>query len=237
MSSIGPRDSAAFEVLEALRQPGCAVCQLALRSVKKMIGSIAYEQVNDPPLRKELRRARGFCNRHAHQWLREARSVLGTALIYKDVLQTALRELETGEPASSGQRAGLLSGWLRAGDHHRRGARCPACRAQVEAEARYVDVLLELLGSLDASEVRSAVEASDGLCLRHTLATVRAGGPRSGALVKVTRQRVAALIDELDEVIRKEDYRFREEPRTEAERTAPARAVGWAAAAEGIRDL
>jgi hypothetical protein len=229
VSSVGPRDSAAFEVLEALGQPGCAVCQLALRSVRKMIGSIAYEQVNDPPLRKELRRARGFCNRHAYMWLREAHSVLGTALIYRDVLHAALRELETGEPGG-----GLLRGWLGAGNHHhRRRARCPACRAQMEAEARYVDVLLELTGD---SAGQSALETSDGLCVRHTLAAVRAGGPRADVLVQLTQRRVATLVAELDEVIRKEDYRFRDEPRTDGERTAPARAIGWAAGAEGMVD-
>ena len=35
-------------------------------------------------------------------------------------------------------------------------------------------------------------------------------------------------------MIRKEDYRFRDEPRTEAERSAPARAVAWTAGAEGL---
>jgi saccharopine dehydrogenase-like NADP-dependent oxidoreductase len=43
-----------------------------------------------------------------------------------------------------------------------------------------------------------------------------------------------SLIEQLDEVIRKEDYRFRHEPRSEAERTAPARAISWAAGADGL---
>jgi hypothetical protein len=43
-----------------------------------------------------------------------------------------------------------------------------------------------------------------------------------------------ALVEELDEVVRKEDYRFRHEPRTESERTAPARAVAWAAGSDGM---
>ena len=94
--SVSPRDSAVFEVRDALREAGCPVCRLALRSVVRVMRSIAYEQVNDLALRKQLRTAGGFCNAHAHQWLREARSVLGTALIYRDVITAALRDLQGG---------------------------------------------------------------------------------------------------------------------------------------------
>jgi hypothetical protein len=45
------------------------------------------------------------------------------------------------------------------------------------------------------------------------------------------------LLADLDEVVRKEDYRFRHEPRTEAERVAAARAVGWVAGSEGLVDV
>jgi hypothetical protein len=47
---------------------------------------------------------------------------------------------------------------------------------------------------------------------------------------------VQQLLGELDEVIRKEDYRFRHEPRTEAERTAPARAVNRVVGLDGLID-
>jgi hypothetical protein len=94
MNSATPRDTAAFEVREALVLSGCPVCRLAVRSVGRLIQSVAYEQVNDADLRKDLREARGFCNQHAYRWLREARTVLGTALIYRDVLTSALGAFE-----------------------------------------------------------------------------------------------------------------------------------------------
>ena len=120
----GPRDATAFEVREALREPGCAVCRLSQRSVARLLRSVAYEQVNDLSLRSNLRKRGGFCNAHAHQWLREARSVLGTALIYKDVLQTALRELESETIGQRGTGGGLLRGFL--GTPAAPGAACPA---------------------------------------------------------------------------------------------------------------
>jgi hypothetical protein len=222
MSSSAPRDTTAFEVREALGRPGCVVCQLALRSVQRQIRTIAYEQVNDIDLRARLRRARGFCNAHAHQWLREARNVLGTALIYRDVLRATLEELE------SGRRGGLLQGLFGS----EREAVCPVCEAQQEAEARYVAALVGLVAA-DAA-ARSAFESADGLCRVHVLAALRVGGPGAEAIVAYTRQRVEALVRELDEVIRKEDYRFRHEPRTEAERSAPQRAIAWAAGIDGL---
>ena len=210
MSFATPRDAAAFEVVEALREPGCAVCGLSLRSVARLLQTISYEQVNDPALRAELRKARGFCNAHAHQWLREARGQLGTALIYRDLLQATLRDLEQRAPSRS-------------------AGKCVACRAQSEAEQRYVEALVAAVSADSA-----ALDASDGLCRRHTLASMRVGGRGAMLIADHTRRAIEQLTRELDEVIRKEDYRFRHEPRTDAERSAPSRAVALVAGAAGL---
>jgi len=226
VGSAAPRDTTAFEVRDALREPGCAVCRLTHRSVVRLLKSIAYEQVNDVDLRRQLRAAGGFCSAHAHLWAREAHSVLGTALIYRDVLHAALDEI--GVAAPNGQRDRWLRGWLgRTQDDHS----CPACQAQVQSEARYVEALMASV-AVDADS-RTALEASAGLCRRHTLAAIRSGRDGSECITQRARQAVEALIADLDEVIRKEDYRFRHEPRSDSERTAPARAIAWAAGTEG----
>lgn len=226
MSTVGPRDGTAFEIRDALREPGCAICQLALRSVVRLIKSIAYEQINDVDFRDRLRRARGFCNPHAHLWLREARSVLGTALIYRDLLATVLREIDSlSDPPR------LLRGLRgRAADL----GVCPACQAQLAAETRYLEALLDTLA--DDSEVLAALDASDGLCRRHTLAALRTGSGAAAHVARRTRRTIETLLEDLDEVIRKEDYRFRDEPRTDRERTAPARAVAFSSGIETIVD-
>jgi hypothetical protein len=230
MAPTSPRDATAFEVREAVQESGCAVCRLALRSVARLLRSVAYEQVNDLELRSALRKRGGFCTAHAHEWLREARSVLGTALIYRDVLQAALRDL--GSPAAgNGQRARLLRGLLGSASGETVPV-CPACRAQTQAEARYLDALLSLLGS--DTLFQAGFAASDGLCRRHTLAALRSGRQAAEHVADRSRQAVVELIEQLDEVIRKEDYRFRDEPRSEAERTAPARAITWAAGTDGL---
>ena len=221
MSPAEPRDATAFEVREALTESGCAVCGLSLQAVRRLLKSIAYEQVNDVDLRRALREAGGFCNRHAHMWLREAHSVLGTALIYRDVLSAALRDIDAPR---SGRLRGLLGGAPP-------NPMCPACAAQAEAERRYVEALLALIAS-DPTLLMS----SDGLCRRHTLMAVRSGSDGGPVVARRAREALENLLAELDEVIRKEDYRFRHEPRTPSERSAPARAVSWAAGLDGLVD-
>jgi hypothetical protein len=234
MTSSAPRDTAAFEVREALGQPGCAVCQLAVRSVGRLIQSVAYEQVNDPGLRSELRMSRGFCTVHAYRWLREARSALGTALIYRDVLQAAGHAFDSGA-GTNGQRGGLLRGWLGVSANEAREGQCPACRVQADAEARYLEALLACVAA-DA-EVVAALDRSQGLCRHHTLAALRIGGAGAHRVLENTLRALDELLHHLDEVIRKEDYRFRHEPRTDGERTAPLRAIAWAAGIEGLVDV
>src|ERR1700680_2907517 len=156
MSSAGPRDSTAFEVREALTQAGCPVCRLAVRSVGKWLATVAYEGVNDIELRNELRAARGFCNVHAHRWLNEVHSVLGTAIVYEDLLKASLRELDAAEKA---QRGGLWRAIM--GGPGADVGDCPACRAQTEAEERFLAGLLAT-----AAAEPTVLDGSNGVCVR-----------------------------------------------------------------------
>jgi hypothetical protein len=110
-AEVAPRDSAALEIREMFQQPGCPVCALALRAVGRFIQTISYEQVNDPSLREELRAAGGFCHTHAYHWLREARNVLGTAIIYRDVLSASQSQLQDAR-GGGGPDGGVLSALL-----------------------------------------------------------------------------------------------------------------------------
>jgi hypothetical protein len=223
----GPQDSSSFEVREALAQEGCPVCRLALRSVGRLMKSIAYEQINDVDLRADLRSTHGFCTTHAHRWLREVHNPSGTAIVYRDVLMSSARELD-----GSGSRRGLLDTLRGAPKAGGADQRCLACRTQREAEERYVETLLSLLGSDEAA--RTLLGASDGLCRLHVHTAQRHSGPAVELIVKHAVRRIELCVGELEEVIRKEDYRFRHEPRSEAERRAPEWAVTWAAGMDGL---
>jgi hypothetical protein len=226
---LSVRDAATFELREALARPGCPICFLTLRSVGRFIRSLAYERVNDLDVRADLRAARGFCNVHAHRWLREAHSVLGTALIYRDVVRAALGEWDTA--SNERGRVGLLDRLRGRGAEPPPVAHCLACDAQHEAEERYLSSLAALVA--EPTDL-AAFTASDGLCLVHTMAGLRRGDAALESILAAARQRAERLVATLDEVIRKEDYRFQKEPRTSAERSAPADVVAWSCGADGL---
>ncbi len=209
------RDAPDAEVRHALARHGCAVCHLTHRSVGRFLKALSYEQVNDIDVRAELRASRGFCALHAQRWLSMSGNVLGTAIIYRDVITAALRGLDA-PPERSGLRS-LLSG-------RPREVGCVVCSAEADAEGRYVDALVAALVDPALADV---LRHSDGLCLPHTRRAVERGGKRAEPLLALARKHAEQIVAELDEVIRKEDYRFKDEPRTDAERTAPRRAVAW----------
>jgi hypothetical protein len=223
MRQSAARDGATTEVAHALARPGCAVCHLTHRAVGRFLKALAYEQVNDLALRAELRASRGFCKVHAQRWVREPGNVLGTALIYTDAITAAVRELDA--PPSRGMLSNPFA------SRPREASPCVACQAEVEAQDRYLDALLDGLGE---ASLAAALQRSDGLCLPHTRRAVERGGRRAEPVLARARQTAARLLEELAEVVRKEDYRFKDEPRTEAERTVPRRAVAWAAGLDGL---
>jgi Family of unknown function (DUF6062) len=222
MGQPAASDGATAEVRHALARGGCAVCHLTHRSVTRFLKALSYEQVNDLDLRADLRASRGFCPAHAQRWLHQSGNVLGTALIYTDAVTAALRELEATPTR------GVLAGFR---SNRSRESPCVACRTELDAQDRYLDALLE--GLSDAS-FAAALATSDGLCLPHTRRAVERGGRRAEPLLARAREVAQRLLAELAEVVRKEDYRFKDEPRTDAERGAPRRAVAWTAGLDGL---
>jgi hypothetical protein len=229
------------DLLEAFGREGCPVCSLALRSVEAYLDSVSHEGgVTDPEVRDRIRESHGFCNEHAYLWL-QGQHILGTAIIYEDVLNHLAGELRSlhfekrgwlsGVPALPGL-GGKGGRDLEALAPHRE---CLACRSLAEAEGLITDVLLE---SLREPEFGRAYAASPGLCLPHLRSAL--GSARQEGAFKLLQEaalaRHEALGRELREIIRHHDYRFSREPWGE-ERGAERRAVRHAVGERGIRGL
>lgn len=144
------RHSTFYDILEALGQPGCAICTLVARTRWRYLDSLAYENVNDPGVRARLRQSLGFCNRHAWYFVETVREVFGAAIIYRDILHTVQRST-LGAAVSTGPEP---------------IAPCPACTAEWQAAD---DALQVLTDALDEPDLRLAVEQSEGLCAPHLL--------------------------------------------------------------------
>jgi hypothetical protein len=152
---VNGKHSTYFELRDAIDVPGCVICRLAARSVRRYLEVLSFESVNDRGLRAQLRRARGFCNLHAWQLLDEVRDPFGAGIIYRDVLNDCrlrLTEIRLDALAARGP--------------------CLACQARSRSSGRYVDVLTEHL----AGDLADRLLAAGGLCWRHfALAVARAG--------------------------------------------------------------
>jgi hypothetical protein len=228
-----------FDLIDACRQQGCPVCRVTLVAVARCIDRIDYEFVNDPAIRAAVERTWGFCGTHAQQWLREGH-VLGVALVYEGVIARLHPQVEQTRPEA---RPDVLSQLAARFRRRRRGTdralprpqgRCPVCRERDETESRLIVALGEGLRET-ADDFRVAFRQSDGLCLPHLrLAFSILGDAETGdALRGATVAHQERLLGQLREIVRKHDYRYRDEPSGE-ERGAATRAVAHVTGLPGI---
>ncbi len=111
---------------------------------------------------------------------------------------------------------------------------CVWCLDRAAVEATAIDRLLASVRPGQA--VLEALAASGGLCQMHFAWTMARGQGSAAAalLARVQVERWSALLADLEEYLRKQDYRFRHEPRGE-EQSSPWRATGQVAGAREIR--
>jgi hypothetical protein len=217
-----------YDLRDALAEPGCPICQLMDRTAERYLDSLLWENVNDVKVRDEIRQARGLCRDHSWDLARH-RAALGTAIITRDVLQSVLEELE-----ESGLH-GPLARPLRSAQAFLRArlspkAECPACVQVREMEDIFLRTFVAHL--LGPEGLMTAYEVSEGLCLSHfrrALDRVRQQKVLT-ALVRTQSDIWKRLVGELTEFIRKNDYRFRDEPWGD-ERDAWRRAIAALAGA------
>jgi uncharacterized protein DUF6062 len=176
------RDLQYHELLDTLGERGCPICRRAEESVEDAIRAILHEQVNDPGFRQEWLATGGFCRHHAWRLVAH-HDILGTAILYRALLADA-------------------------GKHRQPTARCWLCRSYESTERRALETFARSIGDPAFDE---KLGASDGLCAAHLkMALQRSGNdPRLKEFQQHSRHR---LQRHLDELIRKQDYRFRGEP-------------------------
>lgn len=228
-----------FELLDACQKPGCPICTLGHAAARRNIQTLVYEGVNDYGVRAKLRESLGYCYEHA--WLLPEggeSAALGIAIIHRDLLNTVRQSLEKIKYDKSTRRkfrsivADTISPNDRLGEDPRTArylpttASCPACMDRLKVENLAFKSLIDALEKEDKPMI-TALEHSAGLCLPHlrqSLEEVR-GLPSFSTLVNISKAQIEVLIGELDEFIRKNDHRFRDEKITAQERDSWRRAL------------
>jgi len=208
-----------LELKEALTQPGCPLCQLAVHTERRYLSAFLYENVLDVGVREALHSAWGFCPRHT--WMvyeieeEEYHDGMGTAIVQEDLLGRVAEVLEryrgggetaAGRAARSGQQHGRSGRWwlpFRRPVAHRGGelvaafrpaGKCPACRHVASMEDIYIH---EVLAHLEDDDFLALLRGSEGLCLPHFVrvvqaydATGRTGPPDAGGLGKLVEMQL-----------------------------------------------
>ena len=217
------------ELLAALAQPGCAFCRLLDAHADRLIDAILFEMVNDVKMRDELNAARGLCRRHAPLMVRTG-SALGAATMMQGVIKVLLRQAAGGEATPGSRLRALLRGVEDGPAAESLSAAlaptapCPVCAYETTYTAHYAQTLLRQ--AMPGSAVVAAYEASDGWCLPHfrDVLAQAAPGPAPAWLPAAQSAIWGRLNDELEEFLRKSDYRFQKEP-FGAERDSWQRAI------------
>ncbi|MFH1238891.1 MAG: DUF6062 family protein [bacterium] len=198
------KHTAYFNLLDVLKESGCAICSLIKKSVHKSMDSFLYEQINDSGVRKEIRESLGFCNRHAWQ-LQKFGDGLGLSIIYRYLSELLIDKMDK----KVGQKT-LIKKLLQ--DKEIRNFQkiqntCRVCKGVKEVERRYIGVFID---NFEDAEFQFAFKNSFGLCLPHLLTVLRLCKERkvSVGVLKIELVKIKSIIEELKEFERKYDYRF-----------------------------
>jgi len=184
------------DLIEACQQSGCPVCRVEARILERYINNLFYESVNDIKTREQLRASLGFCREHARLAMdKRLGNALGFAIIYQDVITNILREFEKD--------AGIAKALT-----PREG--CMVCQQQEKTSQLVVSAFVE---GLTESQMKEALQTSDGLCMPHlkkVVESIRALASMD-LLRSIHHEKLKSLREELAEFIRKNDYRFKDE--------------------------
>jgi hypothetical protein len=204
------------ELIEVMREPGCAFCRLAWHKCLRYVETLLETAVMDVDQRDDWRYAGGFCQVHAEMALTLPNAAGSLAILYEDVLQyemTALSDLFADGKCSRWQRRRQrfkqrVQRWLQA---RPKRPVCPICRTWQTQEHLYGAVLLD---HGEDDDVMRAFTQSDGLCLPHTAALLQFNATHVylPAVLAAQQQCLQRLHGDLNTFIRKQDYRFAHEP-------------------------
>lgn len=228
-----------FDLIKAFNKPGCAVCNLLLADVHRLLDSILYEYVTDPQIQAHFRASRGLCEAHGWQLVKLG-NALGVAILYDAALDEILRQLSQAPPMNH-DAPGLLQFLFPQNPNAAISSAleptkpCIACQMQDESEARYLQVFSE---HFHDERLQNAYRTSEGLCLRHFSQALRQirDSERTKQLIALQSDLWTQLKAELAEFIHKSDFRYIGEPMG-AEGTSWQRVVARLGGEQGVFGL
>lgn len=213
---------AVTHLIDMLRQPGCPACAAQRYAARKAVDNFLWENLMDREVRQQTVLAGGFCPPHtrllAAAELASSGRPLGVNLLYETLARKTATELRRRPDSGP-------AGWL-ASLFKPASSRPSVCQICAAGDAGALDALTTLFEELEheSSEMTAAYLASDGLCRAHLEQGLTALG---GAHPRASRWLADQAADLLEtqaghmlEMIRKQNWEYREELLTPAEADA-----------------
>ncbi len=224
--SDGAEDTKFAEyLLSALPGGGCPVCAQLREVDNRPLGRAIEEDRETHP---------SLCHLHTWQLSEHPDSSAADALLHlqaRSVLSRLAAMISDSEKEGRRSRGGVR---LMAGDVVFEVQPCAVESERAEVEIGWARALAR---SIRLSETQAAFRRTPGLCLPHLAQALNCSDPAGArTLASLEAERIGVVVGDLDEYIRKHDYRFREEPWGQ-EVTAPRRAVELVVGEEGLRGV
>jgi hypothetical protein len=205
-----------------------------------------YEGASDAENRQTLIRSRGFCPRHTWQLTRLTHlpTIFPLALVYRDTLPEILDDVKRNlEQIKARNQPEHKRFWNKLWRKWRRQPllsnseplflQCRLCERQAEIEQQLISELLTLVSRED---LQTQISRATGFCLAHVTQALRSANSDTQRIALLEHQYACLQrnFGEIEELVRKHDYRFLHEPRGE-EMTAWRRAVELFVGNAGVR--
>lgn len=208
-----------FRIVDSFAEKECPVCFLLKKSINNFFDSFIYENVLDGEISRKLEKSKGFCNKHAYDFIKYG-DALAIAITYQPIIYEILNEIQEDKAYFKK----LLD---------KKGI-CPACERRSDSEKHYIDAFISYIGDEDFIE---KYKKSSGLCIPHFIEILSNCRNKKDFEIMVQMQEdfLTELSNELKEIKRKNDYRFSKEPWGK-EKDAWIRAVRMMVGYEGYQE-
>jgi hypothetical protein len=196
---------------DGLERGGCLICRALGRIEEQSVFSFLYEGMSEPHALRRFVEGGGFCPRHfwwvMHMGLnRWGVGIVEVATLSREIVRAAMSGLSKDKRA----RDQPTRSWFVHLRKQRSESRCMFCCELREREQALVELLEGLAGR---SEFASALSET-GICFPHarmSLNTWKQPG-KAEMLLEFVRFRSNVFLGQLNEFLRKYDYRHKDEP-------------------------
>ena len=137
-----------FSFIESIKKDTCPICNLVNKNIDKYIEDLLYEKINDIGIRKKFKENSGFCNYHAHLFLKYNDGI-AISLLNKDILIDKINSINKKPP--------LIK-------KLKKKTNCQICELKKEYENHYLSIFSEFWND---EVLKNSFISNSFLCIPH----------------------------------------------------------------------